>query len=75
MKTQKNYIFFDEIFTEYVNHYGKNGETKLIKDFKKYLADLSKTSEITVITRQEVSKVASWFTKNDLYQFTDSISN
>lgn len=75
MKTQKNYIFFDEIFTEYVNHYGENGETILIEDFKKYLTDLSGTSEITIITKQDVSKVTCWFTKNNLYQFTDSISN
>lgn len=75
MKKQKNYIFFDEIVTEYFNHHGENGESALIKDLKKYLADLSKTSEIMVITRQDTFKVTNWFLKHDLYQFTHTITN
>lgn len=75
MKKQKNYIFFDEIVTEYINHYDKNGESILVKDLKKYLADLSKTSEIIVITRQDTFKVTNWFLRNDLYQFTHTITN
>jgi len=75
MKTQKNYIFFDEIVTEYFNHHGKGGESALVQDLRKHLSDLAKTSEIIVITRQDTFKVTNWFIKHDLYQFTHSITN
>lgn len=74
-KRQKNYIFFDEIVTEYFNHHGKNGATVLVQDLKKYLTDLSKNSEIIVITGQDTFKVTNWFIKHDLYQFTHTITN
>lgn len=75
MKKQKNYIFFDEIVTEYFNHHGEKGEYALVQDLKKYLADLSKTSEIMIITRQDTFKVTNWFLRHDLYQFTHTITN
>lgn len=75
MKKQKNYIFFDEIVTEYFSHYGKNTEFALVKDLKKHLSDLSKNSKIIVITRQETYKVTNWFIKNNLYQFIHTITN
>lgn len=75
MKRQKNYIFFDEIVTEYFNHHGKDGESILVQELKKYLAYLSNTSEIIVITRQDTFKVTNWFIKHDLYQFTHTITN
>lgn len=75
MEQQKNYIFFDEVFAEYINKFGENGEEFLIQDLKKYLQDLSKTSKIMVITRQNTFKITNWFLKNDLYQFTDNITN
>jgi len=75
MKTSKNYIFFDEIVAEYFNQYGKKYSVKLVRDLKRHLADLAKTSEIVVITRQDTFKVTNWFIKNDLYQFTHSITN
>lgn len=75
MKQQKNYIFFDEIFEEYINHYEQDGEYWLIKDLKNYLADLSKNSGIIVITGQDTFEITNWFIKNDLYQFVDSITN
>lgn len=75
MKKQKNYIFFDEIVTEYFNHHGECGESELVQDLRKYLADLSKNSQIIVITQQEPYKVTNWFIKHDLYQFTHIITN
>lgn len=75
MKKQKNYIFFDEIVAEYFNHHGNKGESELVQDLRKHLADLAKTSEITVITRQDTFKVTNWFIKHDLYQFTHTITN
>lgn len=75
MKKSKNYIFFDEIVVEYFNQYGKKGEAKLVRDFKRHLAVLSKTSEIIVITGQDTFKVTNWFIKHELYQFTHTITN
>lgn len=60
---------------EYFNHYGEKGESTLVKDLKKYLADLSKTSDIIIITRQNTIKVTNWFIKNEIYQFTHTITN
>lgn len=75
MKKSKNYIFFDEIVVDYFNQYGEKGKSMLIKDLKKNLADLSKTSDITIITQQDTFKVTNWFIKHDLYKFTEIITN
>lgn len=75
MKKQRNYIFFDEIATEYFNHYGEKYESILVKELKKHLADLSTKSEIIIITHQDTFKVTNWLLKHDLYQFTHTITN
>jgi hypothetical protein len=75
MKPSKNYIFFDEIVTDYFNQYGEKYEYILTKDLKKYLACLSKKSEIVIITSQDTHKVTNWLIKNDLYQFTHTVTN
>lgn len=75
MEQSKSYIFFDEVFAEYVNKFGKNGESFFIEDLKKYLKDLAQTSKITIITRQDTFKISNWFLKHDLYQFTDGVTN
>lgn len=75
MKPARNCIFFDDIVAEYYNNHGEKYEYILIKDLKKYLADLSKRSEVIVVTRQNVHRVTKWFIKNNLYQFTNKITN
>jgi len=75
MKPSRNYIFFDDIVTEYFNQYGKNYSAKLVRDLKRYFADLAKTSEIIVITSQDTHKVTNWLIKNNLYQFTHTVTN
>jgi hypothetical protein len=75
MRPSINYIFFDEIVAEYYNQYGKNYSAKLVRDLKRYLAKLAKTSEIIVITSQDTHKVTNWLIKHNLYQFTHTVTN
>lgn len=75
MKKTVMIIFIDDVIREYINHYGNNAEKIMIKHLKKYLAELSKTSEIRIITCQNKSKIMELFLKNNLDKFIDSISN
>jgi hypothetical protein len=75
MKKSPMFMFFDDIWREYQSYYGEKAETRLINDLKKYLSKFSKTSEIMIITHQNVSEITDWFLKNDLFQFVDDISN
>jgi hypothetical protein len=75
MKKTPMYIFFDDVAREYRNYYGTNGEKVMIKDLKNYLTDFSKTSEIKILTRQDVSKIKDWFLDNNLYGFVENIAN
>lgn len=75
MKKYKNYIFFDEMVSEYFNNHGQNAKTVLVNDLKRKLINLSKTSQIIIITNQDAFKVTNWFIRNDLYQFTHTITN
>lgn len=75
MKKQKYYVFFDSILLDYQNYFGEDSESELIKELKNHLEDLSKTSEINLITKQDIQKVIDWFLKNDLYKFVDNISS
>jgi len=75
MKPSRNYIFFDEIVTEYFNKYGKNYSAKLVRDLKRYFIDLAKNSEIIIITNQDTHKVTNWLIKKNLYQFTHTVTN
>lgn len=75
MEKRKNYIFFDEIFVEYVSKFGKEGESFFVEDLKSYLEDLSKTSQITLITSQDAEKIADWLLKNNMDQLIDNIAN
>lgn len=75
MKQQRNYIFLDGIMADYMSHYGVEWENKLIEEFKKYLIDLSKVSEIMLVTNQDTSKIHDWLVKNNLLQFFSNISN
>lgn len=75
MKKSQNYIFFDEILTEYMHHFNENGEHILIEDLKKYLNYLSKTSRIILITKQDILKINEWLIENDLLKFIDNVTN
>lgn len=75
MSGSRNYIFLDSIFADYMNHYGKEWENKLVEEFKTHLSSLSKNSEIMIITQQNLLKVNDWLLKYDLLQFIDNISN
>jgi hypothetical protein len=75
MKKSTNYIFLDGIFSDYMAKYGIQWEQKLVKEFKKYLALLSKTSKIMIITNQDISKVTLWLLKYNLNLFVYNVSN
>lgn len=75
MKESRLCILFDNILEEYQNHYGEECEIKLVADLKQYLSDLSKNSEIILITNENVLEVTKWFLKNDLYNFIENVTN
>lgn len=75
MKTQKIYIFIDTICEDYKEYFGQECELELIKNLTVYLSDLSKTSKVYIITKQDISKMTDWLLKNDLYGFVDNIMN
>lgn len=75
MKKDKIFILFDGVLEEYKNHYGKEGESKLVADLKHYLSDLSKKAEIIIITNENILKMTTWFLENDLYNFIENITN
>lgn len=66
------YILFDSILAEYKNHYGEKGEIKLTEDLQQYLSELSKDSEIILITNDTL-KSTTWLLENDLYHFVKNI--
>lgn len=67
------YIFFDDVLREYSNYYGLKSKSILIKDFRKYLSQLSKSSSIIVITRENIILTRKWFLKNKLLKFIKDI--
>lgn len=73
MKKSKIYMLLDDVLTEYTNYYGENSETKLIEDLKHYFAELSKKSDIILMTNKETFTIANWLLKNDLYKYIDNI--
>lgn len=75
METQEVYIFIDTICEDYKEHFGEGCELELIKDLRKYLTDLSKRSKINIITKQGISKMTDWFSKNNLDGYIDNITN
>lgn len=75
MKTQTIYIFIDTIYEDYKKYFEEECELELVKDLTVYLSNLSKTSKINLITKQDVAKVANWFLRNDLYCYIDNITN
>ena len=75
MKKSTNYIFLDGIFSDYMAKYGIQWEQKLVKEFKKHLAFLAKTSKIMIITNQNISKVDFWLLKHNLNLFVYNVSN
>lgn len=72
MDKQKIYIFFDEIMAEYKKHF--DSENKIVFDLKKSLTELSISSNIILITRQDIQMVNDWLLDNDLYQFIYTIA-
>lgn len=75
MKKQKIYFLLDEVLLEYENHFEKKSEKQFIKDLSEYLPILSKTSEIILITKQEIDKVNKWLLENNLHEFVYNVSN
>lgn len=69
------WIFFDNLVLEYANCYGQSCEGLLIKEFKKYLSNLAKTSKIIILTCKDTSDIEKWFVKNKLKQYIYSIEN
>lgn len=75
MKKSRLCILFDSILEDYQKHYGEEWEIKLVADLKQYLSDLSKNSEITLITNENVLEITTWLLKNDLYNFIENVTN
>lgn len=72
MKKSTMCILFDNVLKEYQDHYGKKSETQLIADLKQYLPNLSKDSEIILITNNTL-EITKWLLKNDLYYFIKDV--
>lgn len=75
MKRPQIYILFDDVFIGYINHYSNNGEIKLVKDLRASLINLSQTSDIMIITNEDIAKIECWFYRNNLIKFISDISN
>lgn len=75
MKKSKIYVFIDDVFREYMEHYKIEFEQVLIHDLKNYFYTLSKNSEIILITRQNTDELNAWFIKNNLLEFIKTINN
>lgn len=75
MKKSRLCILFDSILEGYQKHYGEEWEVKLVADLKQYLSDLSKNSEIILITNENVLEITTWLLKNDLYNFIENVTN
>ena len=69
------YIFFDDVIREYRQYYGEEYETVMVKNLTKYLRNFSKTSQIIIITNQNISEITDWFLQKNLFQFVEKISN
>lgn len=69
------WIFFDEIACDYFAHYGKDSEMIMVKDFKEYLSDFSKSSDIIILTRKNCAEVLTWFKSKNLDGFIYLVKN
>ncbi len=75
MTKSQVYIFFDDVIREYRQYYGEEYETVMVKNLTKYLRNFSKTSQIIIITNQNISEITDWFLQKNLFQFVEKISN
>ena len=75
MKKTLIYIFFDDVIREYCQYYGKEYETVMVENLTKYLRNFSKTSQIIIITNQNISQITDWFLQKKLFQFVEKILN
>lgn len=74
MEKSKIYVFIDDVFREYMEHYGIEFEQVIIHDLKNYFYNLSKDSEIILITKN-LDEINNWFLKNNLLEFVHDINN
>lgn len=71
---QKIYLLLDQVLLEYKLYYEEQSEKKFINDLKEYLPDLYRTSQITLITAQEINKINQWLLENGLKKFVYNVS-
>jgi hypothetical protein len=75
MKKKPIYILFDDMMRDFTSYCEEMCEEEIVREIKKYLKHLSKTSKIMIITHQNVAQIKEWFLKNGLHKFVDNISN
>lgn len=74
-KYKRLFVLFDNILINYVEEHGTQNFDNFIDLIRKDLAELHKTYEIMLISRQKIPILKSWLIEKNLYNFFDDISN